>query len=1099
MSIFIGKEKNENYITYLEKEITTRDNEIDILRTQVNNLKIRLRKAEADAQSNDKNISVLKLQLEEMGEDISLLQHRLQKIKEGMSLTTPGTSASVFTLLNETRNNIKILFDSVRGENDLLNDEIDNLQIQTELKLTQIQNKYHIYERENNQLREGLAQEYEDEVGRLQITINEQRDRIDELGDEARNWYQRANQLQGHYDTVLNERDRYRTECFQQEETLRGIHENMAHEGADQLDLEDENANLKEDLRIAGLIIIALRVRRLILINRGRYNRRLITCHNHGQNLQLQLTTAQNDLFLSDTQLNIKWGKWKNRTRNAEQLILNLQGQILHLQNNPLNMTTVAGDLTSISPLIADFKNYSGQILPDEWYQGINKILTLPSITAVGFNDALRTDILKSKMVGKYTDIPAQHAGNNIDTPARFIVWLCHKYQTETVGTQQVAIQRLAQEKFLLFDTPETYETRIRPLLLEVANNDANILGLLKGHLSGDLYTWMRSDNPLDINTFFSSLKNMWLERRPSPSYESQIPQVSTVSEQPSNTVLALITPEENLMNVMKDISNRLSNHEVTVSGKEKKNNSSSNDDMDRITKDVPIVIRRVTLPALALKEKRAKEKLAYESQIPQVSTVSEQPSNTVLALITPEENLMNVMKDISNRLSNHEVTVSGKEKKNNSSSNDDMDRITKGMAKLSLNVAKIKKSLHRCSYCHKTGYTSRTCLKRKKSKRKARVHHISKNDNSESDSDCSNSESGTRFDSGESSGESDHSIDSRKENQSKQTTLEQTIRKIIQSELKEIISPYLLQSFELKFSFIKPAHTEKLPPIQDKIYREPASEIPDSDGEEKTLDDPMEIDLVQRRDPATDIATTECKIKRLIIPAAGLDSCANFPIMTEDIAKCAKLVIDTKEKHDLSGIATTSTESIGTVRNIPVTFALGCTIHSDFAVVKYRKPMLILPNTLLDKYDYDLLALKRVLKLVCNGKEHSIPINMHPVKNKLEVNYVTTSQDDKPLVSDQISQETDEDGDNNVPFEKWCAPEGFSLLQSNEALPLDSDDSTLKKKCMSYEELEKSLYTTLESKAEINDLTKKLQLRYEKLLEYISSKDDSINKEKID
>ncbi|CAG8507077.1 9113_t:CDS:2 [Acaulospora colombiana] len=38
------------------------------------------------------------------------------------------------------------------------------------------------------------------------------------------------------------------------------------------------------------------------------------------------------------------------------------------------------------------------------------------------FNDALRAEILKSKMSGKCTDIPAQHAGNNIDTPARFIV-----------------------------------------------------------------------------------------------------------------------------------------------------------------------------------------------------------------------------------------------------------------------------------------------------------------------------------------------------------------------------------------------------------------------------------------------------------------------------------------------------------------------------------------------------------------------------------------------------------------------------------------------------------------------------------------------------
>ena len=60
-----------------------------------------------------------------------------------------------------------------------------------------------------------------------------------------------------------------------------------------------------------------------------------------------------------------------------------------------------------------------------------------------------------------------------------------------------------------------------------------------------------------------------------------------------------------------------------------------------------------------------------------------------------------------------------------------------------------------------------------------------------------------------------------------------------------------------------------------------------------------------------------------------------------------------------IRGIATTPTESLGIVRNVPVNFASGCTIYADFAVVKYPKPMLILPNTLLDKYNYDLLASK--------------------------------------------------------------------------------------------------------------------------------------------
>ena len=74
---------------------------------------------------------------------------------------------------------------------------------------------------------------------------------------------------------------------------------------------------------------------------------------------------------------------------------------------------------------------------------------------------------------------------------------------------------------------------------------------------------------------------------------------------------------------------------------------------------------------------------------------------------------------------------------------------------------------------------------------------------------------------------------------------------------------------------------------------------------------------------------------------------------------------------------------------------------------------MLILPNTLLDKYNYDLLASKRELKLECNGKEFFIPINMHKVKNKLEVNCVTTtSKCDESSTSDCISQDLSENDD---------------------------------------------------------------------------------------
>src|SRR2546429_8345102 len=229
------------------------------------------------------------------------------------------------------------------------------------------------------------------------------------------------------------------------------------------------------------------------------------------------------------------------------------------------------------------------------------------------------------------------------------------------------------------------------------------------------------------------------------------------------------------------------------------------------------------------------------------------------------------------------------------------------------------------------------------------------------------------------------------------------------------------------KFGIITPLLDRK-----NGILKPPA----DSEDDE-FIDALMEIVFDKKKEPATDVVTVKCKIKRLVIPAGTVDPGANFPIMSEDISKRSKLEIDTKEKHDLRGIATTPTESLGIVKNVPVNFAPGCTIYADFAVVKYPKPMLILPNTLLDKYNYDLLASKRELRLECNGKEFFIPINMHKVKNKLEVNCANiTPECDTSLTPNCISQDL-------------------------------SEDDTLKK--VSYEELEKLLFNTLKYNVKIN------------------------------
>src|SRR6266498_4184390 len=219
----------------------------------------------------------------------------------------------------------------------------------------------------------------------------------------------------------------------------------------------------------------------------------------------------------------------------------------------------------------------------------------------------------------------------------------------------------------------------------------------------------------------------------------------------------------------------------------------------------------------------------------------------------------------------------------------------------------------------------------------------------------------------------------SKSPSQDDQSCLENIIEKIIEKVLNE--------KFGAIIAFFQQNSASRILVDGRDDFTSNTPETPDSDGEDKILNEPIEIDFVQKKDPVTDVITVKYKIKHLVIPDAVVDPGANFAIMIDDISTQSKLLIDTKEKHDLRGIATTPTESLGIVRNVPVNFAPGCTIYADFTIVKYPKPMLILPNTFLDKYNYDLLASKRKLRLECNGKEFFIPINMHKVKNKLEVN----------------------------------------------------------------------------------------------------------------
>ena len=116
---------------------------------------------------------------------------------------------------------------------------------------------------------------------------------------------------------------------------------------------------------------------------------------------------------------------------------------------------------------------------------------------------------------------------------------------------------------------------------------------------------------------------------------------------------------------------------------------------------------------------------------------------------------------------------------------------------------------------------------------------------------------------------------------------LDETIRKVLLSELKLIFPERFFHESSAVMS------KQIVAPIEAKIVSQ--SNIPSASKdsspdefslEEESLDDPMEIYFVQKKELKTSVATVKCKIKRLKIPAMTVDSGAEPPIITENIVE---------------------------------------------------------------------------------------------------------------------------------------------------------------------------------------------------------------------
>ncbi|CAB5362488.1 unnamed protein product [Rhizophagus irregularis] len=197
--------------------------------------------------------------------------------------------------------------------------------------------------------------------------------------------------------------------------------------------------------------------------------------------------------------------------------------------------------LTMIAPVLAKTKPYIGQEPPDDYLDRLIQSISfaqehmtvLENANTGDFDDVVKCDIFKAQMGGKYLPVPAQdpYNGNaNINSPATLRAWMRSHYQRETVGSRQSVLQRLTQEKFLPSDTPDTYEKRIRPLLLGVADGDAQTIGFLKNYLSD---MWLERASNLNGGQNYQNNSSAEIEKLNSQiaSLQAQLTQPAQLAE----------------------------------------------------------------------------------------------------------------------------------------------------------------------------------------------------------------------------------------------------------------------------------------------------------------------------------------------------------------------------------------------------------------------------------------------------------------------------------------------------------------------------------------------------------------------------------------
>ncbi|CAG8653265.1 648_t:CDS:2, partial [Ambispora gerdemannii] len=171
-------------------------------------------------------------------------------------------------------------------------------------------------------------------------------------------------------------------------------------------------------------------------------------------------TILSNQIKRVTRQIHYKYNNLQTDLKNEQQQRYNAEAEQDICQTE---LTQTQGDLNLITT------TYNNERVVCQQYflelQQLPQMIALETDNACDFNDAVKYDVLKSKIEGKFAPVPANapytHGNPAINTPAILWGYLNIKYQRETIGSQQSAIQRLTQERFQSYDTLDSYKAKI--------------------------------------------------------------------------------------------------------------------------------------------------------------------------------------------------------------------------------------------------------------------------------------------------------------------------------------------------------------------------------------------------------------------------------------------------------------------------------------------------------------------------------------------------------------------------------------------------------------------------------------------------------------